>query len=664
MLKNAVDLFKKSKICIILYCIAFVAIVGYCAKDIFSYSRVDILFNERVVLEFSTVLFILFLFISYEYFSKASHVGFTECLSATKNGVLFRLNQFLVIECFVLLFTVALTILSFVKPIQSGIADNTYFIYAVQLNVMYFFIADTIAVLIGLALSHIKNNIISYVLLIFSAFMFSPLALMIPNAVLAANNKVYLHPIFYMFKIMPYNFPSYNYDIYGFPMNSHNYMLALFWISLLLLTLTLITMKKHREIKAAVSGVLAVVVLFSGVFVNLPHSEYLSNKNDVKNGPCEGVEYYNFTTPLKERPMQYEKEANFNITSMELDLKIKRLLKAEAAIGIDDSSLDEYIFTLYRGYKIKSITNADGDELRFDRYSDYVTVYPDENSVTDKIIFNYEGHSPTYISNSQGTYLPAGFAYYPINGFHYMFNIQSQGYFRTLFDNPIQIHLNVDTNKTVFSNLGRVAENTFSGFSDGLTIVSGFYKETEIDGCKLIYKYIDADCNYNDEQINNEIVNIIKANSDKLRDKVIIQAPLLTTNTTYESYFEAYDHIMFNSDISVLSGNIDRYYSETEKNRFIDLYYKMLTYYDENSDLYKACIDLQNENTTDFDENDIDYILAQKINEYGFDKAFKWVEIHAGESFDETLEEIAVQIGEKTELDLQYEQYEKEMGLL
>ena len=43
---------------------------------------------------------------------------------------------------------------------------------------------------------------------------------------------------------------------------------------------------------------------------------------------------------------------------------------------------------------------------------------------------------------------------------------------------------------------------------------------------------------------------------------------------------------------------------------------------------------------------------------------FKWVEIHAGESFDETLEEIAVQIGEKTELDLQYEQYEKEMGLL
>lgn len=662
MFKNAVDLFKKSKICIILYCIAFVAIVGYCAKDIFSYSRIDILFNERVVLEFSIVLFILFLFLSYEYFSKAVRVGFEECLSATKNGILFKFNQFVVIECLALLFTVALTILSFIKPIKSGIADNTYFIYAVQLNAMYLFIADTIAVLIGMVLSHIRNNIISYVLLIFSAFMFSPLALMIPNAVLAANNKVYLHPFFYMFEIMPHNFPSYNYDFYGYPMNSHNYMLALFWIALLVCVLFYKIMKRNGILKAAVLCVLSLTVLTTGIFVNLPHSEYLSNKEDMINGTCEGVEYYNFTTPLKERPMQYEKKANFNITSMEFDLKIKRLLKAEAAIGIDDSSLDEYIFTLYRGYKIKSITNADGDEFRFDRYSDYVTVYPDENSVTDKIIFNYEGHSPTYISNSQGTYLPAGFAYYPINGFHYMFNIQSQGYFRTLFDNPIPIHLNVDTNKTVFSNLGRIEGNIFSGFSDGLTIVSGFYKETEIDGCKLIYKYIDADCNYNDEQVNNEIVNIIKANRDKLRGKVIIQAPLLTTNTAYESYFEAYDHIMFNRDYSVLSGNIDSDYLETE-NSFMDLYYKMLTYYDENSDLYKKYMDLQNENTMVFDENDIDYILAQKINEYGFDEAFKWVEIHTGESFDETLEEIAVQIGEKTELDLQYEQYEKEMGL-
>ncbi len=53
MFKYAVDLFKKLKICIIPCIIAFVGIVGYCAKQIFTnINTTEVLYGERVVLNF------------------------------------------------------------------------------------------------------------------------------------------------------------------------------------------------------------------------------------------------------------------------------------------------------------------------------------------------------------------------------------------------------------------------------------------------------------------------------------------------------------------------------------------------------------------------------------------------------------------------------------
>lgn len=658
MFRYAVDLFKKLKICMIPCIIAFVGIVGYCAKQVFTnFNTTEVLYGERVVLEFTAVLFILFLFISYEYFAKAQRDDFNECLSVTQKGNIFRLNQFFLLELFALGFTIVLTLLAFAGVFKIQEVDWAYYSYAIKLNMIYLFAADTLAVLIGITLSKIKSNIISYVLMILCAFMFSPLVLAIPGLVLSATGKIDIYPFFYMFEILPHNFSGYNYDVYGFPMNSHNYMLILFWLALVLGILSLLVIKKNKILKSAIASALLITVVMTGVFVNLPHSEYLPSKDDMIRGTCEGVFYYNESTPIEERPMQYNEPADFNITSMDMNFKINRQLKATVGIGVDNKSLDAYKFTLYRGYKIKDIFDANGNRLKYDRYSDYITVYPENgNLMTDEICFDYEGFSPTYFSNSQGAYLPAGFAYYPINGFHYIFNIQTQGYLRTLLDNPVPIKLKIDTKNEVFSNLDKVAENEFSGMSNGLTVVSGFYKETEIEGCRLIYKYIDEE--FNMDSVRSDIFNTIKDNSDKLKGKTLIMNPRLTTNTEYSEYFEASDHMLFNSASYLVDG-----YEYTQKSTVVmDLYYKMLTYYDKDSELYKFCEAYKNGELSDADKNSSDYILAQKIDEYGIDNAFKWLERHLTEQFDCTVEELVSQIGEKTETDIMYENYEKEIG--
>ena len=89
----------------------------------------------------------------------------------------------------------------------------------------------------------------------------------------------------------------------------------------------------------------------------------------------------------------------------------------------------------------------------------------------------------------------------------------------------------------------------------------------------------------------------------------------------------------------------------------------MLTYYDMDSELYKFCEAYKNGELSDADKNSLDYILAQKINEYGIDNACKWVDIHLSQYMEGSMEKIATQIGEKTEMDLYYEEYEREHGL-
>ena len=218
MFKYAVDLFKKLKICIIPCIIAFVGIVGYCAKQIFTnINTTEVLYGERVVLEFSVVLFIFFLFISYEYFAKAQRDNFNECLSATRKGNVFRLSQFFLLELFALIFTVVLTLLAFAGAFKIQEVDWAYYFYAIKLNIIYLFATTTLAVLIGINLSKIKNNIFSYVLMILCAFMFSPLVLSIPGLVFSATGNVDIYPFFYMFEILPHDFSGYNYDAYGFP---------------------------------------------------------------------------------------------------------------------------------------------------------------------------------------------------------------------------------------------------------------------------------------------------------------------------------------------------------------------------------------------------------------------------------------------------------------
>lgn len=336
--------------------------------------------------------------------------------------------------------------------------------------------------------------------------------------------------------------------------------------------------------------------------------------------------------------MQYNQKSDFQITSYDLNLNIDKELEAVAHIKIDKENLNAYKFTLYHGYNIINISDSKGKTLKYDRAGDYITVYP--VSDTNMLSFTYDGYSPLYYSNSQGTYLPAGFAYYPINGFHYLYDIGKQGRIAVKFEKNIPINVSVASKTNMFCNLNETAPNSFEGITDGITLVSGFYKETTVDDTRFIYSYLNT--------VQTPMQNIDKILKKYLetfpqyKGKTIIISPESHSMANDESMFELSDHIVANSLDSVFYNSANNY---EILNTHLDLFYTFLKYYDKDSELYKL-------SQKDMDElpqadTDLNVILSKKIIQYGADDVYtKVLNIQMDFEDDSSLIDLAKSIDE------------------
>ena len=121
---------------------------------------------------------------------------------------------------------------------------------------------------------------------------------------------------------------------------------------------------------------------------------------------------------------------------------------------------------MYRGYNIISITDQDGNELKYTREGHYISI----SAYLDIVAINikYKGQGNRFYSNNQGIALTGNFPYYPVAGYSTIAIHPT--------NNEVKFNVTVDTKQELFSNLDG-KNNQFSGISDTVTLVSGFLKE-------------------------------------------------------------------------------------------------------------------------------------------------------------------------------------------
>lgn len=570
-------------------------------------SQIQALSFSEYNLCFAAIVFIMFLFTSHYYFSQARKNEFLECASVTatgKNG--FIMNQFSVMLTLALITCGVSFLMSIIFSFKDPNADGAYFLHCTKISILYFFLANIIAILIGLLCSTIKKTAAAYLILIICSFVFSPMTNRLTGEIYNRSDES-IYPLWRIFEIFPKTL-SYDTAASGINANIKSLSIIVFWISLFaiiaMFTVFSFRIKRAKQIAATIC---LIVFVLSGAGTLMPYSSISLDTNSLGSD----AEHYVFQDP-ENFVIQKNEEPNFEITGYDMNFKIKNLLSGDVTVKVDNPNLTEYHFTLYYGYKLKSVTNSSGEKLKYDRDGDYITVHTD--APTESFNFKYKGFSQVFYSNSQSSNLLGGFAYYPINGFRYVYSVADQGSIRTKLSTSVPMSVKVDCGKKIFSNLESTGKNTFEGTSDSLTLVSGFYKEISTDGVRMIYPYYDAS-----EDYETQLKMLIEA-KPKYKGKTVILASG-SGSSADDRIFTASDQVLATNILTLCDDQQEEFLEEMGDPKIKnDYYFAFLKYYDKDSELYK--LTQQDPSTLPDDSDDLNTVLAKKIIQYKDDESF------------------------------------------
>ena len=452
----------------------------------YSFAYDDFFSGLCVLILGSLVYFVFFAFISYEFGRMDFSVGFEECCSAIKYGRVEAIEARILVMIFLAMPCLIINLLIYIIAGIVCSAGAAAIFHVLAHIVINFFVVPLIGTLLGAVLAIYAKRGVAYIVLLVITFFSSPAvngfcADLYYSTGISANRWL---------RVFPFMTPSsffYTPNIaYGYSLRPYRLFAFLMWI-LVLCALLLFFFARNRYGKHfLVLGVACLTLGLCCAPIVLQNNS--DNIEDIESTEEVGgeIRYYiiNKTSPPDACP-------EFKITSYDMELKLSNVLHAEVKVSVSPSNLDIYGFTLYHGYKVKSVRDESGRDLKFRQNDDWIEV--ESAGETSSLTFTYSGYSNTHYSNGQGASLPGTFAYYPRAG--YVTCYGDTGYETLTLDEPTQFDVKIKNRKKFFTNLDRTGKNTFSGKTTGLTIVGGFYKEDKIGDTNLVYTYVDMDVN-------------------------------------------------------------------------------------------------------------------------------------------------------------------------
>ena len=467
-------------------------------------------------------VFLLFLFLAFDYFREVPDANIDETLKANKNCLKQDLVQALVMLLVVLVYAFWFLIMHIACHISDGTYTTQVLFYYFRLTGTYYILDGIVAILAGWLFARNAGKIIGYIELIVFAFIVSPIM-----SSQFENYSYFVKWITYICKIfllMPQGANSI--EVYCMPMAG--LLVAargIFWIGVFSGTLAIYFLQHRRNEKrhktAYYLSILtsAICAIWGLIYSGLPASYYcsdnfISNDDDQWRYTIEGVK-------------QEEREADFQIISYDMDLKLGRQMRSTVTCVPSDGGLDTYAMTLYRLYQVDSITDENGDALEYQQDENTLLIYGQEDGIRS-FTLKYHG-GPTGASclynNWYAINLPGWFPYYPVPGWNKIY--QNEGEYRYV-DNrlktPARFRIQLHADGTVYSDLERMGNNHFQGMSCGPTLLSGFVGERKLEnGTVYIYPYLDASSIEATKDSEDYVVDKIRQEGNKIQ--LIIQLP-------------------------------------------------------------------------------------------------------------------------------------------
>ena len=526
MFRTQIKLFFRSPLRLILLAVLFGGSLYYYGPMFLAWFQGQVYYAGLGKLQEQLInfvyVFLLLLFLAFDYFREVPDANIDETLKANKNCLKQDLVQALVMLLVVLVYAFWFLIMHIVCHISDGTYTTQVLFYYFRLTGTYYILDGIVAILTGWLFARNAGKIIGYIELIVFAFIVSPIM-----SSQFENYSYFVKWITYICKIfllMPQGANSI--EVYCMPMAG--LLVAargIFWIGVFSGTLAIYFLQHRRNEKrhktAYYLSILtsAICAIWGLIYSGLPASYYcsdnfISNDDDQWRYTIEGVK-------------QEEREADFQIISYDMDLKLGRQMRATVTCVPSDGGLDTYAMTLYRLYQVDSVIDENGDALEYQQDENTLLIYGQEDGIRS-FTLKYHG-GPTGASclynNWYAINLPGWFPYYPVPGWNKIY--QNEGEYRYVdnrLKDPARFRIQLHANGKVYSDLQQEGNNLFQGESYGPTLLSGFVGERKLaNGTVFIYPYLDAPSIEETKDSEDYVVDKIRQEGNKIQ--LIIELP-------------------------------------------------------------------------------------------------------------------------------------------
>lgn len=467
--------------------------------------------------------FAFFLLISYEFCSKLYINKLDEAVRCTSKGLssisFYNVSVLMIYNVFYSFILLLYNCIIFLVMCSFEQAFILHVFFNILVNI---FLVNTFAIMFGFAVSFFKSKILSYLFIVVYLILGSKIGESLANAiVISTDNRFNAFKIFDFLNVFPPNMdwtPTY---AMGFSILPYRIILLLVWI-FIFLTVGLCFIKSHKTKTMSVISIVLVIVFTISYFQ--PEAKLILNDNPEGEALADQYYYLNYDGEYS--------EAVFNVEKYDLRIKIDREFNCSSTMNLDCNS-DEFVFTLYHGFRINEITDQQGNHLEFSRDGDYVSVFSVQN--INSVTIDYSGTGKGFYSNYQGLYLPGDFPYYPVAGKHVIYD---DTYKSVTPNNTPEFSIIVSSNLQVYSNLKSDEKNVFYGKTKVPCLFAGFLKTLEYEGMTLIYPYLYGETIYLEQ-----ILQDIEPN--KFYGKTVFIEPHV--NISFESFSREYEDVVLTS---------------------------------------------------------------------------------------------------------------------
>lgn len=495
-----IKLFFRSKLRILLLAVLLLGTLRHAAMAVYSivsqnlgqFGQFSIITSATQVRQLGDFIFIfiLLLFLSFDYFWEASNGSVLEIIRTDRNY--FRHDG----KCFLVLAMILTIYTGLILLFYIGGGSCTYpgrlpwevIFYYIRFIGVYVFFNGLVAILAGWLVSRIASRLIGYLCIILISVLVSPILTTTLSFFSMWNRGLY--HLFRLFVIMPKGNQAISDLAVLFPMNLSLASRTFFWLGIMSAALVLyyIWSKDRRPglIQWGIMGLGVLCAAGSWIYSGLPTSFYT---RDDSWSTTDSLSYDQWHYVIDGTEQQSWEDA-FVVQSYEMSLKLRRQMEAQVTLYPEDTACPTYDMTLYHLYQVDEVTDQDGQPLPFQRGEDYLRVENPSGNL-EAICVQYHGGSARFYTNRDQVNLPGWLPYYPIPGWHAIYNSEEYQYYCNTLPYAVPFTVTIDAKTTVYSELDRVTGNQFTGISSGPTFVAGMLREDCLeDGIRLVYPYL------------------------------------------------------------------------------------------------------------------------------------------------------------------------------